>query len=169
MVKISSVCCSLFRRCGFALWGGTVWDGINSCGQKSNSWQFSSSSPPPPKLQITRGIPLTRAPTSSSAKSPDSPHNMVFTPECSHVSIDFLAKSLGHHDSELNYTLCTRFSHLNQQIMACVQLGISSWKGGTQAAPIGDQIQGCSFEGKSAGKGQARENKFIYCKWAQNT
>lgn len=104
------------------------------------------------------------APASSSAKSPDSPHNTVFTPECSHVSTDFLAKSLGHHDSELNYTLCTHFSHLNQQIMACVQLGISSWKGGTQAAPIGDQIQGCSFKQNSAGKGQARENKFIYCK-----
>lgn len=100
---------------------GTVWDGINSCSQKSNSWQFSSSGlPPPPKLQITRGIPLTSAPASSPAKSPDSPHNTVLTPECSHVSIDFPAKSLGHYDLELNDTLCTCFSHLNQQIIACV-------------------------------------------------
>lgn len=89
VVKISSACYSLFRRCGFALWEGTVLDGINSCGQKSNCWQFSSSGPPSPKLQITRGISLSPALASSSAESPDSPHHMVLTPEHSNVSIRF--------------------------------------------------------------------------------
>jgi len=78
--------------------------------------------------------------------------------------MDFLAKSLGHHDSELTYMLCTRFSHLNQQIIACVRLGMFFQRGGTQATPVGDQMQRCSFKGNGTGKGQARENKFIYRK-----
>lgn len=67
--------------------------------------------------------------------------------------LDFLTKPLRRHDSELNYTLCTHFSYPNQHIIACVQLGISSWRGGTQDDPISDQIQT-----------EARDNKFIYCK-----
>lgn len=67
--------------------------------------------------------------------------------------LDFLAKSLRHHDSELHCTLYTHFSYLNQHIIACVQLGISSWRGGTQEVPISDQVQG-----------EARDNKIIYWK-----
>lgn len=55
--------------------------------------------------------------------------------------LDFLAKCLRHHDSELNYTLCTHFSYLNQHIIACVQLGISSWRQETQEVPTSDQVQ----------------------------
>lgn len=70
--------------------------------------------------------------------------------------LDFLTKPLRHHDSELNYTLCIHFSYVNQYIIACVQLGISSQREKTQEASISDQVQG-----------EARGNKFIYCKWTQ--
>lgn len=67
----------LFRRRGLRCEEGQDRDGRNSCGQKSNSWQLSNSAPPVSKLQITVGIPLAPAPTSSSVKSADSPYNVV--------------------------------------------------------------------------------------------
>lgn len=134
-VKISNMCCSLFRRYESALWGGIVRDGINRCGWKSNSWQFSSSGPPSAKLQIIREIPLTPAPANSSAKSPDSPpqhrFNSWMLTRVSKFPHQIFRTSWFR--AEL-YTLLHFFPHLNQQIIACVQLGNSLPKwGGTRS------------------------------------
>lgn len=152
----------LFRRRGLLCEEGQDHDGRNSCGQKSNSWQLSSSAPPVSKLQITGGIPLAPAPASSSVKSADSPYNVVLTPECSHVSIDLLSNSWWQRVQRCEALCAPTFPIWSKS------RPVSSWA----FPPWGHTCQGCvqgSFKGNSTGKRWARKNKFIYCQWAWNT
>lgn len=111
--------CGAPQEAWAALWGGQDRNGRNSCGQKSYSWQLSSSASPASNRQITTGIPLAPGPA---VKSAGSPCNIASSPEYSHVLVDLLANSSGQHDAEVKHTLCSHVSCPKQQIHARFQL-----------------------------------------------